>query len=127
MATTKHSEESEKSIESYLVDRVKELGGKALKYYNPSSTGWPDRVVMLPPGHTFWVELKSKGCLPTSLQCVRINDIKDMGVHVYVCDSKEKVDRALNLETGYAQRVKEAVDAANVRYVTKLGKTKNED
>ena len=56
----KHAEVSEKAIERYLSDSVKELGGICLKYSNPGMAGYPDRICLLPGGVTIWVELKSK-------------------------------------------------------------------
>lgn len=82
---------SEKSLERKLVAEAKRLGARALKYFNPVATGYPDRLVCLPGGRVFWVELKSSGELPTSLQCVRITDLRDMGFKVFVVDSEEKL------------------------------------
>lgn len=103
MARTKHSEQSEKSIERYLTRRATELGARSLKYYNPVSTGWPDRVVLLPGGLVVWCELKSKGEKPTPLQAHRHAALRDMGHRVYTCDSREKVDRMLAIETQRAR------------------------
>ena len=38
----------EREIEKYLVDRVKGMGGMALKFVSPGCTGVPDRLVILP-------------------------------------------------------------------------------
>lgn len=98
MAETKHSKESEKSLEQYLTDRAKGLGCKSLKYYNPVSTGWPDRIVLFPAGFVVWVELKSKGETLRPLQAQRHVSLRDMGHAVYTCDSREKIDAMFKKE-----------------------------
>lgn len=91
----RHSERSEKSIERYLSDRVRSMGGECLKYSNPSMAGYPDRVALLPGGVTVWVELKSRGARPRALQEVRLARLRDLGHRVHVIDSKEGVDLML--------------------------------
>lgn len=91
----KHSEVSEKAIERYLVKCVTTIGGLCLKYSNPNVTGYPDRLVLLPCGFLFWVELKSKGKRPTDIQRLRHQELKALGHTVFVADSKEQVDRIL--------------------------------
>lgn len=94
----RHSTESEKAIEAYLVKRVKAIGGICLKYSSASVTGYPDRIVMLPGGITFWVELKSKGQHPEKRQEIRIDELRAIGQRVEVVDSKEGVDSVLEGE-----------------------------
>lgn len=90
-----HSEVSEKAIERYLVERIKDLGGVCLKYSNPNRIGYPDRVCLLPWGVAIWVELKSKGQTLRTIQKQRILEMSKIGHIVHVCDSKEAVDRTL--------------------------------
>ena len=87
-----HSELSEKAIERYLFDRVRQAGGVCLKYSNPNMGGYPDRVALLPGGVSVWVELKSRGRKPTKLQMLRIESLRLLGHRVYVIDSREGVD-----------------------------------
>ena len=94
-----HSAYSEKNIERYLVARVYDLGGHALKYTNPYETGYPDRLVLLPEGKLFWVELKSHGQKPRKLQEKRMAELRELGQRVYTADSKEDVDEILDKET----------------------------
>jgi len=49
----------EKIIEKYLVQRVKDLGGRAYKFTSPAHRGVADRVVCLPNGQTWFIELKA--------------------------------------------------------------------
>jgi hypothetical protein len=92
---SKYSETSEKAIEAYLTRRVREEGGISLKFSSFTQTGYPDRVVMLPYGLTAWVELKSKGKKPRSLQQVRHDELRAIGQPVYVIDSRPGVDKML--------------------------------
>lgn len=90
----------EKDIESYLRDKVKELGGKAYKWVSPGNAGVPDRIVCL-KGRMIPVELKAPGKKPTELQMKKHQELNKLGITVYVIDSKEKVDeflRGLNNE-----------------------------
>ena len=93
-----HAEISEKVIERYLAARVVELGGRALKYYNANTTGYPDRIVMFPGKSVFWVELKSKGRKLRPLQELRHKELKSIGQRVYTCDSTKSVDDVIEKE-----------------------------
>ena len=48
----------EKEIERRLVNIVKGLGGKCLKWVCPGWQGVPDRIILLPGGRAIFVELK---------------------------------------------------------------------
>ena len=48
----------EKEIEAKLRDRVKRAGGLCLKWVCPGWAGVPDRIVLLPRGRVYFVELK---------------------------------------------------------------------
>ena len=91
----RHADFSEKAIERYLRDQVKNLGGVCLKYSSANTAGYPDRVALLPGGQTIWIELKSKGKKPTKLQAVRINHLASLGHRVFVADSKERINEIL--------------------------------
>lgn len=99
---TRHAEVSEKALEQYLTRRVKQLGGLCLKFTNNTATGFPDRICMFPGGKMMWVELKSRGEKPRALQLMRIRQLAELGVEVYVCDSRESIDRALDNRKGGA-------------------------
>lgn len=96
---TKHSEESEKAIEQYLVNECRERGWLSLKFDPPGSKGWPDRIVLPGNGYAFFVELKSKGAPLRPMQSVRLSRLREGLSHVYVCDSKEQVAAALRIES----------------------------
>lgn len=88
----------EKTIEAYLRDRVKALGGKAYKFVSPGNNGVPDRLVVIPGIPDFFVELKAPGRKSTPLQLAKQSEIKRMGRTVYVADSKAKIDEILTEE-----------------------------
>lgn len=48
----------EKEIENLLVWHVERMGGKAYKFASPGHRGVADRIVCLPDGSTWFVELK---------------------------------------------------------------------
>lgn len=96
----------ESTIEAYLRDQVKELGGKAYKFVSPGNDGVPDRLVCLPGGRVVFVELKAPGKTPTPLQRARHKELRKLGFVVFGrVDSKLNVDITLGL-------------AMNQRYIT---------
>jgi hypothetical protein len=82
----------ESTIEAYLRDRVKELGGKAYKFVSPGNDGVPDRLVCLPGGQVVFVELKAPGKTPTKMQSFQHGRLQALGFQVWVIDSKGMVD-----------------------------------
>lgn len=82
----------ESTIEAYLRDRVKELGGKAYKFVSPGNNGVPDRLVCLPGGRVVFVELKAPGKTSTQIQQNQQKRLRDMGFPTWVIDRKEIVD-----------------------------------
>lgn len=95
-----NADESEKAIESYLCRLVKESGGIPLKYSSGTTTGYPDRVLLFPGGRVIWVEVKSAGCNPTALQSHRIQQLRELGLVVRLCDSREKAEAIVRLAQG---------------------------
>jgi len=82
----------EKHIEAHLVKRVKEIGGIAYKFVSPAHRGVADRVVCLPNGVVWFVELKAPGGRLSPLQKVFEDDMARLRQR-YVCLwSKEQVD-----------------------------------
>lgn len=82
----------EKAIESHLVKRVKAIGGVAYKFTSPAHRGVADRVVCLPDGSTWFVELKTESGRLSALQKVFADEMARLN-QKYVCLwSKEQVD-----------------------------------
>lgn len=86
----------ERDVESYLVKRVKALGGEVRKIQFINRPGAPDRFVMLPSRQRgFWLELKAPGKTPEPHQIREHNRMRRMGEIVEVADSIEAVEALL--------------------------------
>jgi len=88
--------DSEKLIEKTLNAEVKKLDGWALKLLCQFVTGLPDRLVLLPGGVVFFVEVKSTGKKPTPVQRLVHKKLRAMGFTVHVIDSLEQLNTILN-------------------------------
>lgn len=90
----------ERDVERYLIKRVKALGGVAYKFTSPAHRGVADRVVCLPDGQTWFVELKTEGGRLSPLQKVFAVDMARMN-QKYVCLwNKEQVDEFITSHYG---------------------------
>jgi len=85
----------ESLIERYLIKRVRQLGGMAVKQVWPGRRGAPDRLVMLPNGRVFFVELKAPGQKVKDHQLRVHIKLRKLGVMVVVIDDKTQVDEVL--------------------------------
>lgn len=82
----------EKNIEAHLVKSVRRIGGVAYKFTSPAQRGVADRVVCLPDGSTWFVELKAAGGRLSPLQQVFQSEMARLRQN-YVCLwSKDHVD-----------------------------------
>ena len=86
----------EKDIERYLVRRTIEHGGKAYKWVSPGHVGVADRIVLLPGGRVWFVELKTATGRLTSLQKLFAADMRRLGMNYIVLRSKGEVDAYLS-------------------------------
>lgn len=83
----------ESEIERHLVWHVERAGGKAYKFTSPSNRGVADRVICLPDGSTWFVELKAPKGRLSPLQERFAGEMYLLGQN-YVClRSKEEVDQ----------------------------------
>lgn len=82
---------TEKDIENYL---KRKCTGLCLKFTSPGTIGVPDRIVVLPKG-IFFVEVKAPGKKPRPSQLSMFRKLERLGHRVWVVDSYESVDRAL--------------------------------
>ena len=85
----------EKEIERYLVERVKALGGMCIKFTSPNRRGVPDRIVLLPDGCLWFVELKRPGGKAEAHQAREHARMLKLGQRVLVLDTIEKIDGVL--------------------------------
>ena len=82
----------ERQIEAYFVKAVRRIGGVAYKFVSPAHRGVADRVVCLPDGSTWFVELKTEGGRLSPLQQVFQSEMARLGQKYACLWSKEHVD-----------------------------------
>ena len=83
----------ERDIERYFVKSVQSLNGVAFKFNSLSNRGVSDRIVCLPNGETWFVELKKEGGKLSALQKIFAEDMRKLKQN-YVCLwNREQVDR----------------------------------
>ena len=83
----------ERDIERHLVRRTIEHGGVAYKFVSPGRVGVADRIVLLPGGVVWFVELKTATGRVSPLQKVFAADMRRMGTNYIVLRSTEEVDQ----------------------------------
>ena len=94
------NELKEKDVEKYLRDEIKKVGGIAYKFVSPGNAGVPDRLVLLPDGLIFFVELKAPGKKTRKIQDRQAGRIRRLGFKVEILDSKNKVDYFIDFVKG---------------------------
>jgi len=82
----------ESVIESYLVKRVREVGGIAYKFTSPGRRGVPDRICVFPERVVVFAEVKSPTGVTTPLQDFEIKQLKARGQHAVIINSRPRVD-----------------------------------
>ena len=87
----------EKRIERYLVERVRALGGAAHKWRGAG--GNPDRIVCLPDGATWFIEVKAPGGRLSPLQAVFRDQLLKLNQRYAVVWNKEDVDKWITIAT----------------------------
>jgi hypothetical protein len=87
----------ERDIERYLVDRVHELGGEAYKFTSPSHRGVFDRIVVMPRGVVWFVELKSPTGKMSRLQELFQKRLTELGQRNVVLSSKDAVNNFIEI------------------------------
>ena len=86
----------EKTVETYLVDRVTMAGGIAEKVTSPSSRGYFDRVILLGAGRVVFCEIKKpRGSVTSPHQKARHAKYRQLGAEVAVVKTFADVDRLL--------------------------------
>lgn len=81
----------ERRVEKRLHDRVRALGGVCIKLA-PTVAGVPDRLVVLPGGRVFLVELKAPGGRLRPIQVWFHEKMASLGLGVSVLSSVEEVE-----------------------------------
>jgi hypothetical protein len=88
--TVEATPELESSLESFFRKRVKLLGGEAIKLA-PHQAGIPDRLVIMPGGHMFLVELKTDTGQLSPIQVVWHQRMEKLGVAVHTVNGRAGV------------------------------------
>ena len=93
----KSMKKSEREIEAYLVKSVKNKNknGLCMKWTSPGNAGVPDRIVIVPGGDVYFVELKAEGKREnlSPLQRNFIDKLKNLNCDVRVIASFQEVDK----------------------------------
>lgn len=86
----------EKVVEAYLRNEIKKRGGVAYKFVSPATVGVPDRIVLMPGGSIWFVEVKrTRKDKLTKLQFIACEKIRALGQQVRVVHGREGVDEFL--------------------------------
>ena len=85
----------ERDTERYLVRRTIEHGGVAYKWVSPGRVGVADRIVLLPGGAVWFVELKTVRGRLSAWQKLFATEMARLGMNYIVIRSKEEVDQWL--------------------------------
>lgn len=85
----------EARIESKLKVEIERRGGLSLKFVSPGWAGAPDRLVLMPGGRLWFVELKAPGKRPRLLQEKRIAELMGRGFRVRVISSLGELEEFL--------------------------------
>jgi len=80
----------ESALEALFTRYVRQLHGISIKIA-PLMAGVPDRLVLLPGGRTYLVELKTEVGQVSHIQRVWHDRAGEIGHHVYVLHGKEEV------------------------------------
>lgn len=82
----------EAKLEAKLRIKVKALGGLCLKWTSPGTTGVPDRIVLMPGGHIYFVELKwgKNGLSPQQKLIHKL--LRTLGFQVLTIGTNEELD-----------------------------------
>ena len=81
----------EKQIERQLREGVQKLGGIAYKWVCPGHRGVPDRIVLLPGGRIYFVELKAQDGTPSPQQLRMTHRLAGLGFSAGLVIGREGV------------------------------------
>ena len=84
-------EGNEKFLEKKLREEIKKIGGLAIKFTSPYFTGMPDRMVLMPNGNLWFVEVKSTGKKLRGIQQAQAKRLQELGFKTRVIDSDESL------------------------------------
>ena len=85
----------EKDVERKLVRGIRNKGGMCRKFVSPGWAGAPDRIVLLPGGRMYFIEMKRPGEEPEPLQQHRIEELRALGFNARAINNEEDVNNFL--------------------------------
>lgn len=113
----------ETSIEQKFVRIVEADGHLALKVNVAGRRGWPDRLVLLIAGQSFFIEFKRKGKKPRKLQTFIHDKLEALGYVIYrSVDTIEEAAKIYREEKARAEEFYEAISRAQADKATQLSK-----
>lgn len=83
----------EKEIEKKLKARLEKLGCMVLKFTSPGNAGVPDRLVLIPGGTVWFVELKRPGGKLRPLQEIWRGRIEGLNGNYRLVQSEKDIDQ----------------------------------
>lgn len=94
----------EKTHENNFVDRAATYSCRAIKFEIVGDNGYPDRIVLCPGPHTFFIEFKrTEDHEPDPLQLRKHRLLRGMGYTVYVAWSLDQAEDFLLYELDKCQ------------------------
>lgn len=97
------------AIEKYLVAEVKRLGGWAIK--GCKVKGFPDRIVLLPGGRIWFVEVKNETGRLAKIQGVILSRLSRLGLNVAILYSRVGVDGFIEgINNGFSLKCLDGMD-----------------
>ena len=87
---------SESQLERKFYDKVKRLGGLPLKFVSPGRAGVPDRIVLMPEGKIYFVEMKSEVGQTSAIQKYIFSKFTKLGFKVNIIHNEKTLEKFLS-------------------------------
>lgn len=71
--------ERERDVEKFLREQVEKRKGICLKLTSPGQDGMPDRIIVMPAGRVYFVELKTRSGELSKVQRYQLRRLTDLG------------------------------------------------
>ena len=85
----------ERDIEKRLGSRIRQMGGLYYKFTSPGNAGVPDRLIVMPGGVIWFVELKADSGRVAPVQEYQIKLLQDRGANACVVRGAAGVEEFL--------------------------------
>ena len=82
---------SESQLEKKFCEKIKSFGGMALKFVSPGRAGVPDRIILLPNGKIYFVEMKSSIGKTSIIQEYIFEKFERLGFKVHIINSDDAI------------------------------------